>query len=151
MPATITPERPDSPDAVALINELDAYLEPLYPRESRYGYAVEKLIKEGVSFFVIRVEGAPAGCGGVQFYADGYAEVKRMWVRPAFRGKGLAKMMIGFLERLVRERGVAVLRLETGVHQHEAIRLYEGLGFARIGPFGDYWGDPLSCFYEKRV
>ena len=52
MPAIITPERPDTPDARALIAELEAYLEPLYPSESRHGYSVEKLIAEGVAFFL---------------------------------------------------------------------------------------------------
>ena len=54
----ITPERPDTTDARALIAELEAQLEPLYPSESRHGYAVEKLIAQGVAFFVIRHDGA---------------------------------------------------------------------------------------------
>jgi hypothetical protein len=54
MPASITPERPDTPDARALIAELDAHLEPIYARESRHGYSVEKLLAEGVAFVVIR-------------------------------------------------------------------------------------------------
>ena len=66
MPAIITPERPDTPDAVALITELEGYLEPLYPRESRHGYGVEKLIAEGVAFFLIRDDGSPVGCGGIK-------------------------------------------------------------------------------------
>ena len=63
MSTTILRERPDTPDAIALILELEAELDPLYPRASRHGYSVDKLIAQGVIFFVIRCDGAPAGCG----------------------------------------------------------------------------------------
>lgn len=89
MEITIQAERPDSSDALALIGELEAELEPLYPPESQHGYSVEQLIAAGVAFFVVRVNGEAAGCGGIQFYPD-YGELKRMYVRPAFRGMGLA-------------------------------------------------------------
>src|SRR5690242_8237853 len=52
MPATIAPERPDTPDALRLIDELQTHLESFYPPESRHGFSVERLIKEGVAFFV---------------------------------------------------------------------------------------------------
>src|SRR5947209_3884369 len=63
MSAIITPERPDSADAIGLITELEAHLAPLYPPESRHGYSVEKLIAQAVAFFVLRDNGIPAGCG----------------------------------------------------------------------------------------
>jgi len=151
MPIRITAERPDTQDARALISELDAQLEQLYPSESRHGYAVEKLIAQGVAFFLIRHDGLPAGCGGVQLFGTEYGELKRMYVRPRFRGLGLAKAMLGHLADYASDRGVHVLRLETGIHQHEAIGLYERAGFRPIPPFGDYTDDPLSRFYEKRI
>lgn len=151
MPAIITPERPDTPDAVLLITELEGVLEPLYPRASRHGLSVERLIAENVAFFVTRVDGAPASCGGVKLYDTDYGEVKRMYVRPQFRGAGLGRMMLDHLAETARSRGVGLLRLETGIHQHEAIRLYEGWGFQRIGPFGPYKPDPNSLFFEKRL
>ena len=147
----ITPERPDTADAKALIFELEAHLEPLYPRESRHGYAVEKLIAQAVAFFLIRHDGVPAGCGGIQLFGTEYAELKRMYVRPQFRGMGLAKAMLAHLANHARDRGVGLLRLETGIHQHAAIGLYEREGFRSIPPFGDYKNDPLSRFYEKRI
>lgn len=64
MEITIQAERPDSSDALALIGELEAELEPLYPPESQHGYSVEQLIAAGVAFFVVRVNGEAAGCGG---------------------------------------------------------------------------------------
>jgi putative acetyltransferase len=147
----ITPERPDTPEATALIAELEAYLEPLYPRESRHGYSVEKLIAEGVAFFLIRNDGAAVGCGGIQLMGAEYGEIKRMYVRPQFRGLGFAKLMLNHLADFARSHGVGTLRLETGIHQQEAIALYEQMGFEQIPPFGEYKEDPLSRFYEKRI
>jgi len=136
MPSIIAPERPDTPDATALIAELEAYLEPLYPRESRHGYSVEKFIAEGVAFFLIRDDGAPAGCGGIKLFGTEYGEIKRMYVRPQFRGMGFGKLMLNHLADFARSQGVATLRLETGIHQHAAIALYEQMGFALVPPGG---------------
>src|SRR5262249_21007378 len=86
MAAVITPEYPASPDATALIAELDAHLEPLYARESRHGFGVQKLIADAVTFFVVRDDVVPAGCGGIKLFGTEYGEIKRMWVRPQFRG-----------------------------------------------------------------
>jgi ribosomal protein S18 acetylase RimI-like enzyme len=107
------------------------------------------LLAEQVAFFVIRVDEAPAGCGGVQLFGSDYAEVKRMYVRPQFRGQGLAKSMLDHLTEYARSRAAGRLRLETGIHQRAAIRLYEQTGFRRIPPFGEYRADPLSLFFEK--
>ena len=151
MPAVITPERPDTADAQALIAELEAHLEPLYPGESRHGYSVEKLIAEDVAFFLIREGGVPAGCGGVKMVGGEYGEIKRMYVRPEFRGAGLAKLMLTHLTDYARDQGIGLVRLETGIHQTAAIDLYEGAGFRRIPPFGEYREDPLSRYYEKKL
>lgn len=149
MAVIITVERPDTEEAMELIAELEAHLSPLYPQESRHGFSVEKLLREGVVFFVIRSDGLPAGCGGVQLFGSEYGEIKRMYVRPAFRGLGLGKAMIEHLAAYARSQGVGSLRLETGIHQREAIGLYERMGFERIAPFGEYHHDPLSRFYEQ--
>jgi putative acetyltransferase len=150
MPISINLEPPDTLEARDLIAELDAYLIPLYPISSHHGYPVEKLLAEGVDFFVARVDGAAAGCGGLKFYHS-YAEIKRMYVRPAFRGRGLGSAIIGRLEEHAGAHGVSVLRLETGIRQAEAVALYERMGYRRIEPFGEYRPDPLSYFYEKEI
>ena len=147
----IVEERPNTPDARALITELETHLASLYPSQSRHGYSVDKLLSEEVAFFVVREAGVAAGCGGVQIYGTEYGELKRMYVRPAFRGRGLGKMMLDYLTDYGRERGVGVLRLETGVYQKEAIGLYGASGFQRIPPFAAYADDPLSLFFEKRI
>ena len=151
MPVVITLERPDSADAVALITELEAVLTPLYPDESRHGLSVGRLIAEAVAFFVLRSDGVPASCGGIKLFGTDYGEVKRMYVRPEFRGSGFAKLILNQLADHARAHGVSLLRLETGIHQKEAIGLYEGLGFRRIPPFGAYKPDPVSLCYEKQI
>jgi putative acetyltransferase len=147
----ISLERPDSEDAITLITELEAHLDPLYPKASRHGYSVEKLLREGVFFFIIRGKETLIGCGGVQFFGTEYGEIKRMYVRPQFRGLGFAKLMLDHLEEHSRSNGINLLRLETGIHQHDAITLYERAGFRSISPFGEYKPDPLSGFYEKHI
>lgn len=151
MSAIVTAERPDTPDAMSLITELEATLEPLYPQESRHGLSVERLIAEAVPFFVLRSDGVAAGCGGVKLFGTAYGEIKRMYVRPQYRGRGFAKLMLNHLSGYAWAQGVTLLRLETGIHQHEAIGLYERMGFHRTPPFGDYREDPLSLFYEKSL
>lgn len=151
MPVLITLERPDTPDAATLILELEAVLEPLYPVESRHGLSIERLINEGVPFFVLRTDNTPAACGGVKLFGTEYAEIKRMYVRPQFRGQGFAKQVLNHLADYAQSQGVTLLRLETGIHQHEAVGLYERMGFHHVGPFGDYKDDPLSIFYEKSL
>ena len=156
MSTTIVPERPDTADAMLLIAELEEYLTPQYPAESRHGFSVDKLIREKVAFFVMRHDDIPAGCGGVKLFgpSDGevsYGEVKRMYVRPHFRGLGLAKLMLQQLADHALSQGVTRLRLETGIYQTEAIGLYERWGFVQIPPFGEYKPDPLSLFYEKQI
>ncbi|MCB0105879.1 MAG: GNAT family N-acetyltransferase [Caldilineaceae bacterium] len=155
MSITIHPERPDSPDATLLIQELDALLSPLYAVESRHGYSVQKLLDQQVEFFVVRVGKDAAGCGGVQWLRGNdpitFGELKRMYIRPAFRGQGMAKRLLDHFEKLARRNGVTLLRLETGIYQTEAIRLYEQYGYSRIPPFGSYREDPVSLCYEKQI
>jgi putative acetyltransferase len=174
MSLTICAERPDTADAVALIDELQTHLESFYPPESRHGFSVERMVAEGVAFFVLRVDGEAAGCGGILLvrqeetcgrggcgvgrpahnrpaHNEEYGELKRMFVRPRFRGGGFGKMILDRLAEHAREHGVTLLRLETGIHQEAAIRLYERHGFQRIGPFGAYTGNPMNLFFEKRV
>ena len=151
MTIIITPERPDTPDAIMLIEELESHLAPFYPATNRHGYSVDKLIKQGVAFFVTRRDGIPAGCGGVQFFGKEYGELKRMFVRPQFRGLGLAKLMLEHLEGHARQHNIPLLRLETGIHQREAISLYQRMGYQSCPPFGEYTASPLNVFFEKKL
>lgn len=149
--AVITRERPDTPDAVRLITELEDELAADYPAESRHGFSVEKLLANDVAFFVLRANGIPAGCGGIRLVGSEQGEIKRMYVRPQFRGSGFGKMILNHLEAHARSHQIKFLRLETGIHQTEAIGLYEKCGFYRIPPYGPYIDDPLLRCYEKRL
>lgn len=151
MSITINQERPDTETSKALIAELDAALNPNYAPESRFGYSVEKLIQQGVAFFVVYVDGEPAGCGGVQVFGSEYAELKRMFVRPGFRGQKLGRKLVERLSDYAQENGIKVLRLETGNAQVEALNLYVKMGFRHILPFGPYVGSATSICMEKII
>ena len=152
MSITIVEERPDTSDALQLLSELDVDLSQYdYPPESCHAFSVDRLLSEGVAFFVTRVEGVPAGCGGVRLFGTQYGEVKRMFVRPSYRGQGLAKAMLDRLDEYAGAHGLRVLRLETGIYQTEAIGLYERCGFHRCSPFGEYREDPMSVYFEKSI
>ena len=152
MEITIVEEKPDSPEALALLSELDEalWLHP-YPPQSRHAFTVEKLLREGVAFFVARIDAGPAACGGLKIFGTDYGEVKRMYVRPVYRGRGLGKKVLNHLAEYAQQQKVNVLRLETGIYQVEAIGLYESWGFQRRPPFGEYKIDPLSVYFEKRL
>jgi GNAT superfamily N-acetyltransferase len=152
MLTVITEERPDSTDALQLLSELDEELwRHPYPPQSRHAFSVEKLLRENVAFFVARVDAEPAACGGIKIFAGDYGEVKRMYVRTASRGRGLGTAILSHLAGYARQQQIRLMRLETGIYQVEAIRLYEGWGFKRRPPFGEYKKDPLSVYFEKRL
>ena len=143
---------PGAPTVVALIMKLEAVLTPLYPTESRHGLSVERLIAEGAAFFVLRSDGAPASCGGIKLFGTDYGEVKRHERPPAVsRGWACEADPEPSGRSRPGQRREPARRLETGIHQKEAIGLYEGLGFRRIPPFGAYKPDPVSLCYEKRI
>ncbi len=89
-------------------------LSRLYPPEHRHGISVAALREASVVFLVARWDGAAVGCGAVRFAGGDYAEVKRMYVSPRRRGLGVAQALLTALERLTRQAGLSLLRLETG-------------------------------------
>jgi putative acetyltransferase len=142
-------ERPDQPDVLRLIDELDAYQKPLYPAESHHGIDIDALTQPHAVFGVARDgQGVALGCGAVVMNGH-WAELKRMYVLPRSRGAGVAQAVLAFLEAQALLQNVAVMRLETGYLQPEALRFYERAGYSRRGPFGDYGPDPNSVFMEK--
>lgn len=146
---TIALESPDQPDVIALIAELDAYQDTLYPPEARYALDLASLCQPDVLFAVARdAEGAAQGCAAIVL-GPAYGEVKRLYVRPSARGQGLAAQILDSLEAAAQARGCPALMLETGPMQPEAIAFYERQGFSRRGPFGDYPDHPLSVFMAK--
>ena len=144
-------ESPDQPEVIALIAELDAYQDTLYPPEARYALDLASLKQPNVRFFVARDgAGQAVGCAAVVLTA-GYGEVKRMFVSPSARGQGLARGLLAALEAASLDAGCKLLMLETGPLQPDAIGVYASLGFERCGPYGDYRDDPLSVFMQKAL
>ena len=141
---------PRKADIRRLVEELDAYSSALYPPESNHLLDIETLCLPPMRFFSARENGEALAIGGIWLHAD-CAEVKRVYVPPRARGRGLARAIMARLEAEALAEGRAILRLETGIHQPEALGLYRALGYADIGPFADYGPDPLSVFMEKRL
>jgi putative acetyltransferase len=145
---TIAVERADREDVRALLQTVASWSVELYPPESRHGLDLAAYERPDVTLFVARERGVALGCGACQLQGDGSAELKSMFVVPEARGRGVGQAILAAIEHALRGR-IATLRLETGVKQQPAIRLYEAAGFRRCGPFGSYRDDPLSIFMEK--
>jgi putative acetyltransferase len=143
---TIAFESPDQPDVIALIAELDAYQDTLYPSESRHALDLASLKQPNVLFAVARDGiGEAIGCGAAVLHPE-YGELKRMYVSPRSRGQGIARKLLALLELQAIGSGCTLFRLETGPYQPEALALYASAGYERRGPFGGYTNDPLSVF-----
>jgi putative acetyltransferase len=136
-----------------LIAALNAALSALYPEEGANHFRLDAAeVEEGRgAFLVARVDGAPAGCGALRRVDAETAEIKRMYVAPAFRGRGIGARLLAALEAEARRLRLARVVLETGTRQVEALGLYRGAGYAVIPPFGEYVGSPLSVCMEKRL
>ena len=137
-------------EAQELLVQSEAFSAALYPPESCHIASVDDLSGDSARFFIARFDGRAVGCGAL-VVADGYGEIKRMFVDPATRGQGIGRAILDAIEKCAGYEGLDVLRLETGVRNHEAVALYEQAGYERRGPFGSYQLDPLSIFMEKRL
>jgi putative acetyltransferase len=148
---TVALELPDQPEVIAFIAELDAYQDTLYPPGSRHALDLAALKQPNVLFAVARDNaGRAIGCGAIVLYAE-FGELKRMYVSPHGRGRGVAKKLLSLLESQAIGSGCKLLKLETGPYQHGALALYASAGYERRGPFGDYTNDPLSVFMQKHL
>ncbi|MFI5696733.1 GNAT family N-acetyltransferase [Kribbella sp. NPDC051586] len=114
-------------------------------------------VKDGARYFVaLDDERQPVGCGAVQVFGPdtahpGDAEIKRVYVTPAARGRGYARRLLAGLEEAARSAGHPVLRLTTAERQPEAIALYESSGYVRTAPWGKYVNEPLTRCYRKAL
>lgn len=138
---------------VALLEQSDAFYAALYPAESNHLDSVAELSASHVVFLGCWSGPELVGCGAIKWMRDDgdYAEIKRLFVKPRFRGQGLSRRLMAVLEDTARQHAMPVIRLETGTRQPEALALYRSLGYRTRGPFGSYLPDPLSVFMEKRL
>ena len=153
----------------------DEYMASLYPAESNHLVSSESLrMGDAVflgAFFSSRMPSSPetadrtektdqlllggevgecVGCVAARFYREaGYAEIKRLYVQEAYRGRGLSRTLMNAIEAEILAEGIDCARLEMGIYQPEADALYRSIGYRKIPPFGDYLVDPLSQFLEK--
>ena len=149
----VAPIDPADPRVTPLLAASDAYHRALYPPESCHLEGVEALQLPNVHFVAALDGTAVIACGAVKVMADDghYGEVKRVFVPPEWRGRGLSRLVMEVLERHLVTQGVRIARLETGPLQPEALGLYRRLGYAERTPFGRYAPDPLSIFMEKQL
>jgi putative acetyltransferase len=153
MRITVAAEPFDSADARRLITALDAHLASRYPPEQRFGPNLRpEHLAPGLGTFVIaRSDGAAAGCGALRLLDETTAELKRMYVEPELRGRGIGKAIVEHLEVAAMTMGAHRLVLETGTHQTEAIALYRHAGFSAIDCWGEYATSPTSVCFEKTI
>ena len=123
------------------------------PAESVHALEIDKLRSTDISFWSVWTGEEIVGCGALKRLDARRGELKSMRVADAFLGKGIGKALLQHLMAEARARGLQSLWLETGSSSAfvPALRLYEGAGFARCGPFEGYTEDPFSVFMTRRI
>jgi GNAT superfamily N-acetyltransferase len=141
----------DSPEATLLITALNIELAARYPEPGANHFRLDaEDVSPAKGAFLIGYVGAePVACGAIRRIERGVAEIKRMYVVPPARGRGISKIMLAALEGRARQLGFGRLVLETGTRQLDAIGLYQRAGFNSIPCFGEYVGSELSVCMAK--
>ena len=139
--------------ARTLIEALNAELSSRYPEEGACHFRLdaEELADGRGAFLIASRAGKPIACGAVRRIEERTGELKRMYVRPEERGRGMGRVILVALEAEARALGISRLVLETGIRQTEALALYKRAGFSRIDPFGEYTTSPLSVCMAKEL
>ena len=133
-----------------LVAELDADLQIRDGADNAFYSQFNKI--DTIKHAIVAYEDAlPVGCGAIKAYAPGIAEVKRMYVLPAMRGKGIAMAILETLESWAKELQYTSCILETGTRQPEAISLYHKSGYDRIPNYGQYEGVVNSVCFQKKL
>ncbi len=149
-PIDIRPTPFDDPVAVEVH---ERYLQDIIDRYGGPPGCLAPATFEGpaAGFFLAWIDGVPGGCGGFRRHDEGVAEIKRMYVEPTARGRGVARALLARLEEAARAAGYRELWLETGTRQPEAIALYESSGYTPIARYGEFKADERSRCYAKRL
>ena len=144
-----------SPDARRLITALNAELSATFPEPGATHFSLttaQVSVGDG-AFVVAYLDGVAVGCGAVRRLDETTAELKRMFVEPVVRGRGVGRALVEALEQEARLLGVSKVVLETGTRLARAIRLYEAMGYRPIPLFGEYLASPETslCFGKSLV
>jgi putative acetyltransferase len=154
---TITIARADlaSDAGRALIDALNAELSGVYPEAGATHFRLdnEEVTDGRGAFVIVYKDGTPIGCGALRLLDSETGELKRMYVVPALRGKGLGRRLVAALEAEARALGVRRLVLETGTRQAAALALYRATGFNPIPLYGEYCLSPNTsvCLGKELV
>jgi GNAT superfamily N-acetyltransferase len=142
-----------APIVEQLILALNAELEDRYPEEgaNHFRLDADEVAEGRGAFLVAYMDGRAVGCGAVRRNDPEVAEIKRMYVIPEARGRGIARQVLAALETEAQQLGVSRIVLETGLRQAEALALYRRAGFVEVPLFGEYLDSPLSVCMEKRL
>ena len=150
MSVTISAEPFGSPESRRLILALDDYLTGLYPPEDNFlDVAADELTDRRGTFLIARKDSVAVGCGAVRRISSTTAEVKRMFVVPSARERGIGGNILADLEAWAIAAEMTRIVLETGDRQDAAICLYERCGFVAIPCFGKYADSKSSRCFEK--
>jgi putative acetyltransferase len=137
-----------NPDFIALIKELDKGLKENYASlQNEYDKYNKVELLETVLLAYENKE--PVGCGCFKKFDPNTVEIKRMFVKPAHRGKGISKKILNELENWAAQMNFKYAVLETGIKQIEAIGLYTSVGYNRIDNYGQYKNMPTSICFRK--
>ncbi|MFN2270444.1 MAG: GNAT family N-acetyltransferase [Anaerolineae bacterium] len=143
-------EDPHGDAAARLIKNLSAELGERYGDDGSGAFSPDDVQVPGGAFVIAWLDHQPVGCGALRPLERGVGEVKRMFVEKDARRQGIAKKILGKIEAIACVLGYRALRLETGILQPEAIKLYESAGYRRVCCYGHYADNPLSVCFEKR-
>jgi GNAT superfamily N-acetyltransferase len=146
----------EGPSAQLLIEALQAEYVDRYGGPDATPVDAAQFAPPAGRFVVAYLDGEPVAMGGLRRHEDGKGdgsdvEVKRMYVVPAARRRGLARLVLDALEARAGALGATRVILETGQRQPEAIRLYETSGYRRIEGFGHYRDAPMSLSFAKML
>jgi GNAT superfamily N-acetyltransferase len=148
----VSREPADTLVAVRLVEAMIAEIEEMYEMPRGIGLgpgaAPSDFAPSGGAFVVVFEDGKPVAGGGVKRFADGVAEIKRMYVVPAARRRGHARRLLEGLEAAARELGYRVVRLDTGARQPGARALFESAGFHAVADYND---NPYASYWAEKV
>jgi len=149
--------------AVAPVTARDPRIQPLltaltvelagggYTAEQTFGYSVEQLERAAVYLVAAAVAGQTVGVAGIELQDGEFAELKRFYVQPSFRGRGVADALILALLDHARDHGRSIVRLETGDQQRAALGFYRRHGFGEVDRFGPYLDSETSICLQRSL